>query len=1029
MRRCSPIASALLIGIGVAHIRCDAAPQDTTPSRDTVIRSTVREVLLDLIVRDARGRIVTGLKPAEVAVYEDGVRQDVRSFRLVAGSEVRIEDGKQAAEVQAAGARFSGSNAARPPFNPLRTVNVVCLILNDLNPETRALAFHSARNFVNEELRPNTFIGVFSLDSSGLRPVYPFSNNRERLLKAVELAAVNQLPSVKLSVATMLNGIGMSATGSVVPSAGAVGFADGSTPQDPLGLRGDMGLSTNAGLREIDALIGLVRQLSSLPFQKTVLLLGTGLTRPADLTEYWDSLIHQAITGGITFYALDVYGLGVCQGDTDPDCVAHSAMAPSEAMLPYVAALSQSQSGGSASVTQAAVSNSTRGGAAAAAAGAASAQGPSSISPTAQMGELAHEDDYLKFMVASANRQEAIRELAERTGGFLIANTNNTDKLLAHVMEEVDTHYEIAYAPVSERDDGRFRKIEVKLTRPGLHVETRSGYYAVPETGEGPVTPEEMVGLRALDTQPRPHAFEFLLRAYRFRAASGTAQYAIAFEMPLSNLTAAAPDAGNKRRLHASLLALVKDAQGQIVDRVSKDVSSEVAGDRLAALQAELMTYEHAVNLSPGRYTVEAAVVDQEGNRASTGAAEIDNREQPGIGISDIALVRRLTDLDRPADAGDPFESAGKRVLPFVKADVPPGLQPSFYFVVYPQPGYAAKPRVRVQLLKDGRTLAKSTPALPPPDDSGAIPMVIAENGDPGSYEVRVTVAQAGVSAERSLAYSVAGNGTARERSLASETLRPGPPKDDTRAAEDEGSVAVRRPGDDRLASFRDKVRQDMTGVPNYTCLETIDRTKRTLPLPDFLPVDKIRLEVSSVAGKEMFARPGARSIDNRNVTSLVTDGLIGSGMFVSLARNLFVEDKGTLTYKGKENVAGHASFRYNFRLTSRESGFKLQVGNKLEPLAFKGSFWFDPVSLDLVQLEAYGDRLPVELNVEEAVIRTSYARTQIGKSDALLPKHSELTVTYLSGKTDRDVIVYSGCHQYGSESTTRFDAAPPGHD
>ena len=103
------------------------------------------------------------------------------------------------------------------------------------------------------------------------------------------------------------------------------------------------------------------------------------------------------------------------------------------------------------------------------------------------MMELAHQDDYLKFAVSSANPQEALRELAERTGGFIIANTNNTDKLLAHVMEEVDTHYEIAYPPASEREDGHFRKIEVKLARPGLQVETRGGYFAVPDTGEGPV--------------------------------------------------------------------------------------------------------------------------------------------------------------------------------------------------------------------------------------------------------------------------------------------------------------------------------------------------------------------------------------------------------------------------------------------------------------------------------------------------------------------------------------------------------------
>ena len=567
----------------------------------------------------------------------------------------------------------------------------------------------------------------------------------------------------------------------------------------------------------------------------------------------------------------------------------------------------------------------------------------------------------------------------------------------------------------------------MKLTRPGLHVETRNGYYAVPETGEGPLTPEDLAGLRALDTQPRPHAFDFLLRAYRFHETGGTAQYAIAFEMPLSSLTAAAPDEGNRRRLHASLLALVKDAQGQIVDRVSKDVSSEIAAGQLGALQAELMTYEHAVNLPPGHYTVEAAVVDQEGNRAGMGTVEIDNREQPGIGLSDITLVRRLTDLDRAPDAADPFEFTGKRVLPFVKTEVLPGMQPSFYFVVYPQHGITAKPTVRVQLLKHGRTLAGSTLAVPPPDNLGAIPMVIAVPGDSGSYEIRIAVAQAGLSAERSLAYTVAGNGSAGGRSLASETLRPSLPNDDSKPAEELGSVAGQRRGDDRLAGFMDKVRRDMTGVPNYTCLETIDRTKRTPPLRDFLPLDKIRIEVSSVGGKEMFARPGARSFDNRDVTSLVTGGLIGSGMFAGLARTLFVKDQGTLKYKGKENLDGQASVRYDFRLTRQESGFNVQINNRREPMAFKGSFWFDSATLDLLRLEAHADALPADLNVEEAVIRTAYARTHIGSSAALLPTRSELTATYLSGATERDAIEFSDCHEYGSESTISFGAAPVG--
>jgi len=180
------------------------------------------------------------------------------------------------------------------------------------------------------------------------------------------------------------------------------------------------------------------------------------------------------------------------------------------------------------------------------------------------------------------------------------------------------------------------------------------------------------------------------------------------------------------------------------------------------------------------------------------------------------------------------------------------------------------------------------------------------------------------------------------------------------------------------------------------------------------------------VAGKELFAKPGAQRFEDRDVTSIVTGGTIGSGMFATIARNLFVAGAGALKYKGKQNLTGHASVRYGFRLKRQESGFTIQVANYSEAVAAKGSFWFDPVSLDLIRLEVYGDGIPDSLRLDEAVIRNSYARTHIGNSDALLPKRSELTMTYFSGIANRDAIEFSDCHEYRSESTIRFDAPPP---
>jgi hypothetical protein len=226
------------------------------------------------------------------------------------------------------------------------------------------------------------------------------------------------------------------------PPVGVPTNADGSNTQDPLGTRGDMGIAVNAGLRELDALTRMVKQLSQLPFQKTVLLMSTGLTRPPDQMEYWNAMIKAANQGGVTFYGLDVYGLGVCQDQ--PDCTQGTANAMggsaaipgapvstptgiSASLLQTTASISQSQSTTGLGRTDQY------------APGGSSTNQPTTAA--ANLMESMHQSDYLRFSVLSANTQEALREISESTGGFVIANTNNTDALLTKVMEDVDTHF------------------------------------------------------------------------------------------------------------------------------------------------------------------------------------------------------------------------------------------------------------------------------------------------------------------------------------------------------------------------------------------------------------------------------------------------------------------------------------------------------------------------------------------------------------------------------------------------------------
>ena len=239
------------------------------------------------------------------------------------------------------------------------------------------------------------------------------------------------------------------------------------------------------------------------------------------------------------------------------------------------------------------------------------------------------------------------------------------------------------------------------------------------------------------------------------------------------------------------------------------------------------------------------------------------------------------------------------------------------------------------------------------------------------------------------------------------------------------GAAAAQAPEEGQLIRFKEKIRQDMANVPNYTCLETIERMHRERHSHTFKPVDTVRLEVSSVAGKELFAWPGARRFEDRDVSSLVSGGTMGTGMFAGFARNLFVTGKGNPQYGRAEKLGGRSAVRYDFHLTELESGFQIRVGAVSETVAASGSFWFDPVSLDLIRLDVNGEAIPYSLRLEETTIRTFYARTHIGDSDALLPKRSELTMAHFSGEASRDAIEFSQCHEYRSESTISFDAPP----
>src|SRR5215216_3427723 len=82
------LKKVFLLTVLAASVAAPSRAQDrveTPQSGNERVTITASEVQIDLVVKDKKYRLVKDLTPGDVEVYEDGVRQELKSLRLVNG--------------------------------------------------------------------------------------------------------------------------------------------------------------------------------------------------------------------------------------------------------------------------------------------------------------------------------------------------------------------------------------------------------------------------------------------------------------------------------------------------------------------------------------------------------------------------------------------------------------------------------------------------------------------------------------------------------------------------------------------------------------------------------------------------------------------------------------------------------------------------------------------------------------------------------------------------------------------------------
>lgn len=237
--------------------------------------------------------------------------------------------------------------------------------------------------------------------------------------------------------------------------------------------------------------------------------------------------------------------------------------------------------------------------------------------------------------------QDSLRELAEETGGVAFVNRNNVDEAFDRIVAENSSYYVLGYYPTNDRRDGRFRRIELRVTRPGVTVRARRGYVA--PRGRAATTTKASneldAAMKAAIESPLPNAgIPMRLFAAAYKGAPPNAAITLAVELDVKALKFTEKNGTHNDAL--SVVTLVTDGDGKT--RVNEKATVD--------LTLMPMTYERArergfrvtsaINLPPGRYQLRVSAADSAGVAGSvTRTLVVPDFYKPPLVMSGVTVL------------------------------------------------------------------------------------------------------------------------------------------------------------------------------------------------------------------------------------------------------------------------------------------------------------------------------------------------------------------------------------------------------
>jgi VWFA-related protein len=474
--------SLLALALSFSLLSCAfAQAQQPTSGRppaaqdDEVVKITTNLVQVDAIITDRSGKVVTDLAPGEVQIFEDGRPQPITNFSFV---ESNSPNAQQPAAGNTSAARARGKSGDVPipvptvRLRPEQVRRTIALVVDDLGLSFESMHFvrNALRKFVAEQMQEGDLVAIIRT-GAGVGALQQFTADKQLLYAAIERVNWNARGRAGLSAfAAVQDDILYSIANR--PKFDKDGNIVAVTPTEAnrRSIEQDANNQVNDFKEELfsvgtlGAINFVIRGLKELPGRKSIVLMSDGIplfnsenTSNYRTQESMRRLTDLANRASVVVYTIDARGLPV--------------------LLSGAADNLTGVKRGTGSTTM---------------------SGLSGTAMNSQLGQ--NTQDYFES-------QDGLSYLAQQTGGFFVHDNNDINQGLRRILEDQKGYYLIGYRPDDSTFDPktgrkRFHHISVRVTRPGLSVRTRTGFFGISDEAAKPARRTRAQQLLAAITSP-----------------------------------------------------------------------------------------------------------------------------------------------------------------------------------------------------------------------------------------------------------------------------------------------------------------------------------------------------------------------------------------------------------------------------------------------------------------------------------------------------------------------------------------------